>query len=110
MIYENSSDYKPNGFTWREYRTYEDTLSKLKINLSKKIKINGRDIFGEWTDRQTDVITKCQPCGHRNRRQTFQRLFDYQTNRIRSRGLKPSKLYDDNDEDEDDDSDDNDDV
>ena len=30
-VFENSSDYKLTGFTWRDYRTDEDILSKLKI-------------------------------------------------------------------------------
>jgi hypothetical protein len=35
-MYENASDYKPNVFAWRGYRTDEDILSKLKINPVKK--------------------------------------------------------------------------
>ena len=31
-VFENLSDYKLNGCTWRDYRTDEDILSKLKIN------------------------------------------------------------------------------
>jgi len=34
-VFENSSDYKLN-IKWRDYRTDEDILSKLKINRVKK--------------------------------------------------------------------------
>jgi len=58
-------------------------------------------------DRLAHLIMKYQPCGPWSQRRILKRLLDCQTDRNRSRGLKPSKLYDDND-DEDDDSDDDD--
>jgi hypothetical protein len=46
-------------YTWKDYKTSEDILSELKINLVVKAIQNymkGHNMFGGWTeaDRQTD--------------------------------------------------------
>ena len=54
---------------------------------------------------------KYQTCGKRSQGWPLRRLRDCKWDRYRSRGLKPSKLYDDDDDDDDDnDYDDDDDL
>jgi hypothetical protein len=55
IIEEDKSRIKAK-YTWKEYKTNVDVLSKLKLNqFYRKFKIteiNGYNMFGEWT--QTD--------------------------------------------------------
>ena len=58
IIEEDKSRIKAK-YTWKEYKTNVDVLSKLKLNqFYRKFKIteiNGYNMFGEWT--QTDCRT-----------------------------------------------------